>query len=309
MATTVVVRIDISGTSFVLDVSTLELTASLSTLDFEVTHNGVIVSSSYAKTSQTQLTYTGTNITLGTKIIARRVTSVVQSETTFLSTTTASALTNALEKERLRIDELDARLSYTLAQVAAGGITIGSIPVSNVVYGAGWDNDTTNAPSKNAVYDKILTVDTAVATKADAAATSAALALLAPLASPPLTGNPTAPTPATADNDTSIATTAYVKAQHPTPTTNSGEKSFSFPNGVLMKVGFAIVTVASNVATVNYSTSPGFTTITTLVLNNGDTSVTTSGVGIQTSNTSGFVLNTPTYAAGNFRVNFLAIGT
>jgi hypothetical protein len=44
-------------------------------------------------------------------------------------------------------------------------------------------------------------------TTADAAST------YAPLASPALTGNPTAPTPATADNDTSIATTAFVKAQ------------------------------------------------------------------------------------------------
>jgi hypothetical protein len=35
----------------------------------------------------------------------------------------------------------------------------------------------------------------------------------APIASPAFTGNPTAPTPATSDNDTSIATTAYVKAQ------------------------------------------------------------------------------------------------
>jgi len=35
----------------------------------------------------------------------------------------------------------------------------------------------------------------------------------APLASPALTGNPTAPTPSTSDNDTSIATTAFVKAQ------------------------------------------------------------------------------------------------
>lgn len=39
------------------------------------------------------------------------------------------------------------------------------------------------------------------------------LALKAPLASPALTGNPTAPTPAINDNDTSIATTAYVIAQ------------------------------------------------------------------------------------------------
>lgn len=39
-----------------------------------------------------------------------------------------------------------------------------------------------------------------------------ALDLKAPLASPALTGNPTAPTPATSDNDTSVATTAFVKA-------------------------------------------------------------------------------------------------
>jgi hypothetical protein len=37
---------------------------------------------------------------------------------------------------------------------------------------------------------------------------------LAPLASPTFTGDPKAPTPATADNDTSIATTAFVKAQN-----------------------------------------------------------------------------------------------
>jgi hypothetical protein len=35
----------------------------------------------------------------------------------------------------------------------------------------------------------------------------------APIYSPAFTGNPTAPTPATSDNDTSIATTAFVKAQ------------------------------------------------------------------------------------------------
>jgi hypothetical protein len=42
---------------------------------------------------------------------------------------------------------------------------------------------------------------------------STAASTYAPLASPALTGNPTAPTPLTADNDTSIATTAFVKAQ------------------------------------------------------------------------------------------------
>lgn len=37
--------------------------------------------------------------------------------------------------------------------------------------------------------------------------------VFAPVASPVFTGDPKAPTPATADNDTSIATTAFVKAQ------------------------------------------------------------------------------------------------
>lgn len=42
---------------------------------------------------------------------------------------------------------------------------------------------------------------------------AAELALKAPLASPALTGNPTAPTASANDNDTSIATTAYVQAE------------------------------------------------------------------------------------------------
>ena len=46
----------------------------------------------------------------------------------------------------------------------------------------------------------------------DAAIAGVDLSLYAPLASPTFTGDPKAPTPATADNDTSIATTAYVQA-------------------------------------------------------------------------------------------------
>jgi len=42
--------------------------------------------------------------------------------------------------------------------------------------------------------------------------TAADANLLAPLASPAFTGSPTGPTPSTSDNDTSLATTAYVKA-------------------------------------------------------------------------------------------------
>ena len=46
-----------------------------------------------------------------------------------------------------------------------------------------------------------------------ASSVTSSLTLKAPLASPTLTGNPKAPTPATSSNDTSIATTAFVKQQ------------------------------------------------------------------------------------------------
>jgi len=61
--------------------------------------------------------------------------------------------------------------------------------------------------------------------------TGAASPAYAPLASPVFTGDPQAPTPATADNDTSIATTAFVKAQLPA----SDSAEYVMVNGVWRK--------------------------------------------------------------------------
>lgn len=65
--------------------------------------------------------------------------------------------------------------------------------VSDTAYASSWNGVTDTAPSKNAVYDKVET--------------------LAPLASPALTGTPTAPTAASNTNTTQIATTAYVQTE------------------------------------------------------------------------------------------------
>jgi len=65
--------------------------------------------------------------------------------------------------------------------------------------------DTTYVDSQNAAQDAV------IATKANTTYVDAQDALKAPLASPALTGNPTAPTPTAGDNDTSIATTAFVQ--------------------------------------------------------------------------------------------------
>jgi hypothetical protein len=93
-------------------------------------------------------------------------------------------------------------------------------------------------------YDSISTKS--VASEAWASAAFYPLSLnpagYATLASPTFTGNPTAPTPATSDNDTSIATTAYVKAQPfgdrylTTSTTSNaisnGNKTFTIGTGL-----------------------------------------------------------------------------
>lgn len=87
--------------------------------------------------------------------------------------------------------------------------------------------------------------------RADAAATTAALALKAPLASPAFTGTPTAPTPAYGDNSTNLATTAWVQANAAPAATPSlidkfrggtvSAELFTLANGVnefdLIKVG------------------------------------------------------------------------
>ena len=70
----------------------------------------------------------------------------------------------------------------------------------------------------------------------------------APLASPALTGDPTAPTPATTDNDTSIATTAYVAARvaQDAPTKIGGGASGNWPIGITGNAATATNAMAVN---------------------------------------------------------------
>src|SRR4051794_9728716 len=71
-----------------------------------------------------------------------------------------------------------------------------------------------SAPSWDNITDKPPTFPpTLPIAQADVTNLVADLAATAPLASPALTGTPSAPTPATADSSTRVATTAFVKAQ------------------------------------------------------------------------------------------------
>ncbi len=91
----------------------------------------------------------------------------------------------------------------------------------------------------------------------------------ADLASPAFTGNPTAPTPLTADNDTSIATTAFVKAQG--YTTNTGTVT-----SVAISGGTTGLTTSGGPIT----TSGTVTLAGTLAIANGGTGATSAGAAL-----------------------------
>lgn len=106
----------------------------------------------------------------------------------------------------------------TAAVAAGGGVTLSN--ANPVVDGVAAPGVATNASRADHVHPLATVVAGSVGfTPAGGiAATNVQAALVeldtekASLASPALTGNPTAPTPATIDNDTSIATTAFVQA-------------------------------------------------------------------------------------------------
>ena len=75
------------------------------------------------------------------------------------------------------------------------------------------DTDLTAIAALSPANDDVIQRKSGAWTNRTMAQLAADLMTLAPLASPALTGNPTAPTPAVSDNDTSIATTAFVMAQ------------------------------------------------------------------------------------------------
>ncbi|XAI95717.1 tail fiber [Dolichospermum phage Dfl-JY23] len=215
---------------------------------------------------------------------------------------------------------------------------------SDSAYGAGW-NSSLLVPTQNAVYDKLNSVDTAIATantnitnlgtnkadlsyvnaqlaiddaditalssgKADLSYVNAQLNTKANLASPTFTGDAKAVTPPTTDNDISIATTAFVN--------NLLSSKFAYTDltgnryRILFQGGFALA-FGSYVVTPNGSSQAtvpfGFTYATTLtvVCVNGDNTATTNHFTISNTNNTSFIVFTGGYLS-QVRVNYWAIG-
>lgn len=197
--TNVIRTATVSGSSYVLDVSALQLLPQLDIRDFIVTHNGIDRTVAYTKTSVTQLSYAGTAVVLGTVVQVSRSTPLTFSETTFVSNTTAVQLTNALTKLKRRVDELEALTSYQSSLIASGGVTPGVLPIVDIPYAASWDGDFSNAPSRNSVYDVINRIDTGTNTWTGSYNLSGA-------------SNVTAPTQLASDSSTKVSTTAQTQS-------------------------------------------------------------------------------------------------
>jgi hypothetical protein len=152
-------------------------------------------------------------------------------------------------------------------------------------------------------------VDAGLSQKADNTATAANLALKANALNAILTGNPTAPTPPSTDNDTSVATTAFVKAVlggYQQDANNHGFLRFAGMN-LLIKWGSTVVTTVGEVASINYNAAPVFTGINTVIVCNGDSTGVQIPALVQGFNTIGFTLRVPGFN-GFYRVNWIAIG-
>ena len=108
--------------------------------------------------------------------------------------------------------------------------------------------------------------------KADLGSTQAALDLKADLASPALTGNPTAPTQASADNSTKVATTAYVKSLF------AGGAGYRYINGTLVQAATAVSTTSTPTITfpVAFPNSVTCVVFATADLDPGDLRISTS---------------------------------
>jgi hypothetical protein len=143
---------NLSGTSFTINVTPLQLSPNLNETDFLVLHDGVNKTSLYTKTNTNAISYTGPNVQLGTIVQVQRLTPLLPSDTTFLSLSTAAALTNGLSRLRLRTEELYSLLFFVLQQLEANGVNLAPTTVIDEPYGPSWNSDTLSAPSRNSVY-------------------------------------------------------------------------------------------------------------------------------------------------------------
>jgi hypothetical protein len=136
-----------------LDVTDCNLLSDTTVKDFSVFYGGVmqgdVEKALWAKTSQTVLTYSGTNVDNGTIVRIQRKT-----PTDMVHTVSNGEIIRATDWN----SEHDRHIRWKEEVDAFGADVTLTGAVSDEAYGTGWNGVTSVAPSKNAVYDKIETV-------------------------------------------------------------------------------------------------------------------------------------------------------
>jgi len=191
-----------SGTGWTIDTTLANLDADTLLKDFVILFGTVVQSNTlFTKLSAVSVRYDGT--TIGTTTVQlRRRTPIDPASVISYGERFSSAVWNR---------EVN-RVSRRAAEYESFGIgSIGDVTgvPSNSAYDTAWATDTIFAPTRQAVYDSIQTLVTGYV--AGDAAIGALIITYAPLASPSLTGVPTAPTPAPTANSTQLQTTAGVR--------------------------------------------------------------------------------------------------
>jgi len=191
-----------SGTGWTIDTTLANLDSDTLLKDFVVLFGTVVQSNTlFTKVSAVSVRYDGSSIGT-TTVQLRRRTPIDPANVVLYGERFSSAVWNR---------EVN-RVSRRAAEYESFGIgSIGDVTgvPSNSAYGIAWSTDTIFAPTRQAVYNKIQSV--VAGYEADDDAISATLSTYAPLASPTLTGVPTAPTPAPTSNSTQLQTTAGVR--------------------------------------------------------------------------------------------------
>jgi hypothetical protein len=170
--------------------------------------------------------FTSANTTLVAPLASPTFTGVPAAPTATAGTNTTQLATTAFVTAGLTAKAIANLLDVTLASPSNGQVL--------TYNGTNWvnQNSATGISSFNTRTGAITLSNSDVTTALGfTPATSASVTALAPLASPALTGTPTAPTPTTSDNSTTIATTAFVKNQ---AAVSSGLKQImsSFPGNI-----------------------------------------------------------------------------
>lgn len=189
---------NLSGTTWTLDVTAAELISDTFIKDFVVFFNSVLQSPTlFTKLSATSIQYSGSS--MNALVEVRRETDVAPHQlVAYRSPILSDDYNENLKKISRKLEEL--------VKYPPGFANVPSI--SSSPYGANWSGDIVNAPSRSAVYAEVESVKMAY-TAADTVL-AASINTKAPLNSPNLFGNPTAPTQPTQDTSTKLATTQFV---------------------------------------------------------------------------------------------------